>query len=81
MLPLQPFEVVRAAENAERELIAGVTLFDIYEGPGIQPDKKSLALEVVLQPRERTLTDAEIDALSAKIVAAVAKKTGAVLRS
>jgi phenylalanyl-tRNA synthetase beta chain len=74
-------EVVRAAENAERELIAGVTLFDIYEGPGIQPDKKSLALEVVLQPRERTLTDAEIDALSAKIVAAVAKKTGAVLRS
>jgi phenylalanyl-tRNA synthetase beta chain len=74
-------EVVRAAENAERALIAGVTLFDIYEGQGIDPDKKSLAVEVTLQPAERTLTDAEIDAVSAKIVAAVAKKTGAVLRS
>jgi phenylalanyl-tRNA synthetase beta chain len=74
-------EVVRAAENAERALIAGVTLFDIYEGQGIDPDKKSLALEVTLQPAERTLTDAEIEAVSAKIVAAVAKKTGAVLRS
>ena len=74
-------EVVRAAENAERALITGVTLFDIYEGAGIDPDKKSLALEVTLQPAERTLTDAEIEAVSAKIVAAVAKKTGAVLRS
>ena len=74
-------DVVRAAENAERGLIAGITLFDIYEGPGIQPDKKSLALEVTLQPTERTLTDAELEAVSARIVAAVGKKTGAVLRS
>jgi phenylalanyl-tRNA synthetase beta chain len=74
-------EVVRAAENAERGLITGVTLFDIYEGPGIEADKKSLALEVTLQPSDRTLTDAELEAVSAKIVAAVAKKTGAVLRS
>ena len=62
-------------------LDAGVTLFDIYEGPGIEADKKSLALEVTLQPGERTLTDAELEQVSAKIVAAVAKKTGAVLRS
>ena len=74
-------EVVRAAENAERGLIANVTLFDIYEGPGVEADKKSLALEVTLQPGERTLTDAELEQVSAKIVAAVAKKTGAVLRS
>ena len=74
-------EVVRAAENAERALIADVALFDVYEGAGIDPDKKSLALEVTLQPAERTLTDADIEAVSAKIVAAVAKKTGAVLRS
>ncbi|MGA0598580.1 phenylalanine--tRNA ligase subunit beta [Enterovirga sp. CN4-39] len=74
-------EVVRAAENAERGLIAGVTLFDVYEGAGIEPGKKSVALEVTLQPAERTLTDAELEQVSARIIAAVAKKTGAVLRS
>ena len=55
-------------------------MFDVYEGPGIEPDKKSVAIAVTLQPTEKTLTDAEIDAVSAKIVAEVAKKTGAVLR-
>jgi phenylalanyl-tRNA synthetase beta chain len=74
-------EVIRAAEGAERGLIAGVSLFDLYEGPGIEAGRKSVALEVTLQPTERTLTDAELEAVSAKIVAAVAKKTGAVLRS
>ena len=74
-------DVVRAAEGAERGMIAGVTLFDVYEGAGIEADKKSLALEVTLQPTERTLTDAELEAVSSKIVSAVVKKTGAVLRS
>ena len=73
--------MIRAAEGAERELIAGISLFDVYEGPGIEPDKKSLALEVTLQPSERSLTDAEIEAVSTRIVAAVAKRTGAVLRT
>ncbi|MGH7191253.1 MAG: hypothetical protein ACREF0_18945, partial [Acetobacteraceae bacterium] len=65
---------------AERGLIAGVGLFDVFTGPAIGPGRKSLAIEVTLQPRERTLTDAEIDSVCRKIVAAVAKATGATLR-
>jgi phenylalanyl-tRNA synthetase beta chain len=72
--------VLRAARGAERHLIAGVTLFDVYEGDQLPEGKKSLGIEVVLQPRERTLTDAEIEIAGQKIVAAVAKATGAVLR-
>ena len=72
--------VLRAARGAERNLIAGVSLFDVYDGDKLPVGKKSLAIEVVFQPRERTLTDAEIDAAAAKVVAAVAKATGASLR-
>jgi phenylalanyl-tRNA synthetase beta chain len=74
-------EILRAAQNAERNLIAGVDVFDIYEGPGIEEGRKSVAIEVTLQPKDKTLTDAEIEAVSAKIVEAVAKRTGAVLRA
>ncbi len=73
--------LLRAARGAERHLIAGVTLFDRYEGDKLEPGKVSLALEVTFQPRERTLTDAEIEAACAKVVAAVAKSTGATLRA
>jgi phenylalanyl-tRNA synthetase beta chain len=72
--------VLRATRGAERTLIAGVTLFDVYEGDKLADGRKSLGIEVVFQPRERTLTDQEIEAASAKVVAAVAKATGGVLR-
>jgi phenylalanyl-tRNA synthetase beta chain len=72
--------LLRAARGAERTLIAGVTLFDVYQGDKLEPGRKSLAIEVVFQPRERTLTDAEIEAAGQKVVAAVAKATGATLR-
>jgi phenylalanyl-tRNA synthetase beta chain len=74
-------DIVRAAQNADRKLIVNVTVFDVYEGKGIDPGKKSIAIAVIMQPREKTMTDAEIDALAAKIVAEVAKKTGGVLRA
>jgi phenylalanyl-tRNA synthetase beta chain len=73
-------DIVRAAQSADKKLIAGVTVFDVYEGKGIDPDKKSVAIAVTLQPRDRTLTDQEIDAVAAKIVAEVTKKTGGTLR-
>jgi phenylalanyl-tRNA synthetase beta chain len=73
-------DIVRAAQLADRKLIAGVTVFDLYEGPGIAPGKKSIAIAVTIQPRDKTMTDAEIDALAAKIVAEVSKRTGGVLR-
>ncbi|MBV9653098.1 MAG: phenylalanine--tRNA ligase subunit beta [Acetobacteraceae bacterium] len=73
--------LLRAARGAERGLIAGVTLFDVFAGGGLPDGQKSIGIEVVFQPRDRTLTDAEIDAAAAKVVAAVAKATGGVLRS
>jgi phenylalanyl-tRNA synthetase beta chain len=74
-------DVVRAAAGVDRKLITSVSIFDVYEGTGIAPGKKSIAIAVTLQPRERTMTDAEIDALAAKIVAEVSKRTGGVLRA
>jgi phenylalanyl-tRNA synthetase beta chain len=74
-------DVVRAAQSADRKLIAGVTVFDVYEGEGIAPGKKSIAIAVTLQPRDKTMTDAEIEVLAAKIVAEVGKRTGGVLRA
>jgi phenylalanyl-tRNA synthetase beta chain len=74
-------DIVRAAQGVDRKLITGISVFDVYEGPGIDADKKSVAIGVTLQPREKTMTDEEIDAVAAKIVAEVGKRTGAVLRS
>jgi phenylalanyl-tRNA synthetase beta chain len=73
-------KIVRAARNADKALIAGARVFDLYAGTGVAEGKKSIAIAVTLQPVERTLTDAEIEVVSAKIVAQVAKATGAVLR-
>jgi phenylalanyl-tRNA synthetase beta chain len=73
-------DIVRAAHNVDKKLIVNVTIFDVYEGKGIEPGKKSVAIAVTMQPREKTMTDAEIDALGQKIVAEVAKKTGGALR-
>ncbi|MGU3537837.1 phenylalanine--tRNA ligase subunit beta [Methylobacterium sp. A54F] len=74
-------EIVKAAQAAERKLIAGIEVFDLYEGVGIPEGSKSVAIAVRLQPTDRTLTDADIEAVSARIVAEVARKTGAGLRS
>ena len=73
-------KLVRAARNADKVMITAARVFDLYAGKGVPEGKKSLAIAVTLQPVERTLTDAEIEAVSEKIVAAVAKATGAVLR-
>ena len=73
-------KIVRAARNADKALIAGARTFDLYAGKGVPEGRKSIAIAVTLQPVERTLTDAEIEAACDKIVAAVAKATGAVLR-
>ncbi len=73
-------DIVRAALGVDRKLVAGITVFDVYEGKGIEPGKKSIAISVTIQPSEKTMTDQEIDALGAKIVAEVSKRTGGVLR-
>lgn len=72
--------LVRAARGADKALIADVTVFDVYRGQGVEPGRKSVALSVTLQPRDRTLTEEEIEAVGAKVVAAVAKAAGGTLR-
>jgi phenylalanyl-tRNA synthetase beta chain len=74
-------DMVRAAQGVDKKLITDVTVFDVYEGKGIDEGKKSIAIAVTLQPREKTMTDEEIDAVGAKIVAEVTKKTGGALRA
>ena len=74
-------KVVRAAEGADRKLIKAVSVFDLFESDTLGPGKKSLAIEVTLQPTERTLTDEEIEAASRKIVAEVTRATGGTLRA
>jgi phenylalanyl-tRNA synthetase beta chain len=73
-------DIVRAAQGVDKKLISGVSVFDVYEGKGIDDGKKSIAITVTIQPREKTLTDPEIEAVAAKIVAEVTKKTGGTLR-
>ena len=72
--------ILKAAKGAERTLITNAVLFDSYKGKGVPEGKISLAVAVTLQPLEKSLTDAEIEAICAKIIADVAKKTGASLR-
>jgi phenylalanyl-tRNA synthetase beta chain len=72
--------LLRAAKGAERNVITNVTLFDRYQGKGVPEGQVSLAIAVTLQPTEKSFSEAELEAVSAKIVAEVAKKTGGVLR-
>jgi phenylalanyl-tRNA synthetase beta chain len=75
-------EVVHAALTADRTLIQSVSVFDVFEGGALGSEgKKSLAIEVILQPVSETLTDADIEAVAEKIVAAVKKATGGEIRS
>ncbi|WP_426612391.1 phenylalanine--tRNA ligase subunit beta [Bradyrhizobium sp. McL0616] len=73
-------DIVRAAQGVDKKLITGVNVFDVYEGKGIDDGKKSIGIAVTIQPREKTLTDQEIEAVATKVVAEVTKKTGGVLR-
>ena len=74
-------DILRAAQSVDRKLITQVTVFDVYEGTGIEPGKKSIAIAVTLQPRDKTMTDEEIEAIAGKIVAEVSKKTGGTIRA
>jgi phenylalanyl-tRNA synthetase beta chain len=72
--------LLRAARGVDRKLVWEIRLFDVYEGAGLPQGKKSLAITVVLQPQERTLTDSEIEGFSERLVVQVEKATGGVLR-
>ena len=69
-----------AAQGADKKLISGVSVFDVFEGAAIGEGRKSIAIEVAIQPVERTLTDEDFEALAARIVENVGRQTGGVLR-
>ena len=73
-------KILRAASGADKKLISTVSVFDLFEGPSLGEGKKSVAIEVTLQPQSQTLTDGEIEAVSTKIIANVEKTTGGALR-
>ncbi|HMB46934.1 MAG TPA: phenylalanine--tRNA ligase subunit beta [Afifellaceae bacterium] len=73
-------QIVRAVRGAEKTLITAVSVFDVFTGEALGQGRKSVAVEVTLQPREKTLTDEDIEAVSQTVVAAVEKATGAQLR-
>ncbi len=72
--------ITKAALGADKKLITGVSVFDIFEGASLGDDKKSVAIEVAIQPIDKTLTDEDFEALAAKIVENVGKQTGGALR-
>ena len=74
-------DVVRAVRGAEKNLITSINVFDVYASQDLKDDKKSVALSVRLEPAKATLTDAEIEDVSNRIVAAVEKAVGGQLRS
>ncbi len=74
---MQAAELLKAVRGVDKVLISDATVFDVFK---MDNGKQSLAVSVTLQPREKTMTDEEIEAISGKIVAAAAKATGAVLR-
>lgn len=73
-------KLLRAVKGAERNLIVAVHLFDVYEGDKVPAGHKSLGVEITLQPMDRTLTDAEIEAVCDRVVAAAQKSCNAALR-
>jgi phenylalanyl-tRNA synthetase beta chain len=72
--------ILKAARGADKALIRQVDIFDVFEGVHVGEGKKSVAIEVTLQPKDKTLTDEEIDKVSAAVVTAVTKTTGGELR-
>ena len=73
---VQAGAIVKAAQGADKQLISGVSLFDIYQGKGVEEGHKSLAIDVTLSPKDATLTDKDIEAVSDKIIASVMKAGG-----
>ncbi len=68
--------ILKAAQGADKQLISNVSLFDVYQGKGVEDGHKSLAIDVTLSPKDATLTDKDIEAVSDKIIASVMKAGG-----
>jgi phenylalanyl-tRNA synthetase beta chain len=74
-------EIIALVKKIDKQLIKTVKIFDVYQGDNIDTGKKSIAFSVTLEPKDKTLSDKDIDQISKKIISSVHKSTGATLRS
>ena len=74
-------EIISLVKKIDKELIKSVKVFDVYQGDNIDDGKKSIAFNVILEPKDKTLSDKDIDQISKKIILTVQESTGATLRS
>lgn len=74
-------EIVNLVQNIDKELIKNVKIFDVYQGENIEQGKKSIAFNVTFEPKEKTLSEEDIEQVSKKIITFVQTTTGATLRS
>ncbi|WP_370931477.1 phenylalanine--tRNA ligase subunit beta [Bartonella sp. DGB1] len=83
ILPVETpsINLVRSVKGADKKFIKEVKIFDVFQGGNLTIDTKAVGIEVTLQPVEKSFTDADIEEISNKIIAAVNKHTGAILRS
>ena len=74
-------EIISLVKNIDKELIKNVKIFDVYRGDNIASGKKSIAFNVTLEPKDKTLSEKDIDQVSKKIISTVQETTDATLRS
>ena len=74
-------EIISLVKKIDKELIKDVKIFDVYQGDNISSGKKSIAFNVILEPKDKTLSEKDIDQVSKKIISTVQETTGATLRS
>ena len=74
-------EIINLVKKIDKELIKNVKIFDVYQGENITSGKKSIAFNVTLEPKDKTLSEKDIDQVSKKIISIVQETTGATLRS
>jgi len=74
-------EIISLVKKIDKELIKDVRIFDVYQGDNIAVGKKSIAFNVTLEPKDKTLSDNDIEEVSKKIISTVQETTGAILRS
>ena len=74
-------DLVNIISEVDKNLIRSVKVFDVYEGENIPSDKKSVALNVIIQSSLKTLTEEDLNQITKKIITTVEIKTGAKIRS
>lgn len=74
-------DIIKAIQKVDRNLITSVEIFDLYQGDKLPEGKKSVAFAIRFEPTQKTLTDEEIQTISAKIITQVEKTSGGILRA